>query len=192
MGGGGEGGLRRLGVAEPPVVGDVAAELFVDQRRVRLDRRRQIGDRGERLPRDLDRGRGVGCRVRVLGDDEGHRVSHVAGLAGGEDRPAGEQHRSAVVGVDVPQHVGVAAAVAPPVLAGEHRQHPRHGARALRGDRADAGAGVGTADEGRIRLSRQADVVHEPAPAGQKPIVFKACVRRADVRHPCSPFAAAC
>ena len=189
--GGGEGGLRRLGIAEPPVVGDVAAELLVDQRRARLDRRRQIGDRGERLPRDLDGGRGVGCRVRVLGDDEGHRVAHVAGLAGGEDRPARNRHRGAVVGVDVPQHVGLAAAAAPPVLAGEHRQHPRHGAGPLRGNRPDAGAGVGAADEGGVGLPRQADVVHEPAPAGQKPIVFQACVRRADVRHPCSPFAAA-
>ena len=102
------------------------------------------------------------------------------------------RHRGAVVGVDVPQHVGLAAAVAAPVLAGEDRQHARHGARPLGGDRPDAGAGVGAADEGRIRLPRQADVVHEPAPAGQKPIVFNARVRRADVRHPCSPFAAAC
>ena len=90
MGGGGEGGLRRLGIAEPPVVGDVAAELLVDQRRARLDRGGEIGDRGERLPRDLDGGRSVGGGVRVVRDDEGHRVAHVTGLAGGEDRPAGD------------------------------------------------------------------------------------------------------
>ena len=191
VGGGGEGGFRRLGIAEPPVVGDVALELFVDQRHIRLDRGGKISDRGERLPRNLDGGRSVGGGVRVLGDDEGHRVPHVAGLAGREDRPAGERHRGAVVGVDVPQDVGVAAAVAPPVLAGEHRQHPRHGARTLRGDRPDAGTGVGAADEGGVGLPRQADVVHEPAPAGQKAVVLQACVRRADVRHPCSPFAMA-
>ena len=192
MGRGGDGDRRRLGIAEPPVVGDVAAERLVHQRRIRLDRPRQVGDRGERLPGDIDRSRSIGRRVRVFGDDEGHRIAHVTGLAGGEDRPAGERHRGTVVGGDIPQHVGLAAAVAPPVLAGEDGQHPRHGPRALGGDRSDAGTGVGAADEGGIRLPRQADVVHEPAPAGQEPIVLNARVRRTDVRHACSPCCGRC
>ena len=81
MGGGGEGRRRRLGIADPPVVGDVASELLVHQRRPRLDRGGEPGHRGERLPRDVDRRRSVGGGVRVFGDDESHRIPHMAGLA---------------------------------------------------------------------------------------------------------------
>ena len=98
------------------------------------------------------------------------------------------RHRRTVVGGDVPQDVGIAAAVAPPILAGEDGEHSRHGPRPVGRDRPDAGARVGAADEGRIGLPRQADVVHEPAPPGQKAVVFDACVRRTDMRHAVLPL----
>ena len=181
--GGGEGGLGRLRVAEPPVVGDVAREILVHQRRPGPDRSSEVRHRGERLPRDLDRGRSVCRRVAVLGNDERHRIAHVARLVRGEDRPARNHHRGAVVGGQVPQHVGIAAAVPAPVLAGEHGEHAWHGARPLGRYPPDAGMGVGAADEGGVRLSGQADVVHEAPAAGQKPIVLQARLRRTDMRH---------
>ena len=154
MGGGGEGGLDRLGVAEPPIVGDVAPEFLVHQRRPCQGGGREVRHRGERLPRDIDRRGSVGGRMRVFGHDERNRIAHVARLIRGEDRPAGERHRRAVVGGDVPQHVGIAAAIPAPVLPGEHGQHAWHGARALGGNRPDAGMGVRTAHEGGVCLPR--------------------------------------
>ena len=188
MGGGGEGGLDRLGVAEPPIVGDVAPEFLVHQRRSCQGGGREVRHRGERLPRDIDRRGSVGGRVRVFGHDERHRIAHVARLIRGEDRPASERHRGAVVGGDVPQHVGIAAAIPAPVLPGEHGQHAWHGARALGGNRPDAGMGVRTAHEGGVCLPRKPDIVHEPTSASQKPIVFQARMRCADMPHAGSPL----
>ena len=188
MGGGGEGGLDRLGVAEPPVVGDVAPEFLVHQRRACQGGGGEVRHRGERLPRDIDRGGSVRGRMRVFGNDEGHRIAHVARLIRGEDRPSGERHRRAVVGGDVPQHVGIAAAIPAPVLPGEHGQHARHGARARGGNRPDAGMGMGTAHEGGVYLPRKPDIVHELTSASQKAIVFQARMRRADMPHTCFPL----
>ena len=126
MGGGGEGGLDRLGVAEPPIVGDVAPEFLMHQRRSGLDRGREVRHRGERLPRDIDRRGSVRGRMRVFGNDERNRIAHVARLACGKDRSASERHRGTVVGGDVPQHVGIATAIPAPVLPGEHGQHAWH------------------------------------------------------------------
>ena len=191
VGRGGEGGLRRSCIADAPVVGDVAAELRVHERRPRLDRRGEVGDCGERLPRDLDRSCGVRRGVRVFGDDEGYRIAHMAGLAVGEYGPGSGRHRGAVMGGDVPQHVGVATPVVAPVRAGQHGQHPRHGARPVGVDCTEAGAGMGAADEGGVRLPRQADVVHEAAPAGQEAVVLQSRQRRADMRHGRAPSPAA-
>ena len=191
MGSRGERGLSRLGVAEPPIVGDVTPEFLMHERRPGFDRGSEVRHRDERLPRDIDRCGCVGRCVRIFGNDERHRVAHMARLIRGEHRPAGKRHRGAVVGGDVPQHVGVAAAIPAPVLPGEHGEHAWHGPCPFGGDRTDARMCVRAADEGGVCLPRHADIVHEPTAAGQEAIVLQARLRRADMPHAGSPFASA-
>ena len=73
-----------------------------------------------------------------------------------------------------------AKSVAPAVFAGEHAEHPRHGACRLDVDRNKARVRVGRTHEPGKDLTLEREVVAEAALAGDEPQVFLAAHRLAD------------
>ena len=86
----GEGGIRRRFVAERDRHADIAAwAILPDFRRLRLRRRLEVDDRGQRLVIHGDKLGGV-ARLRFgLGDDEGNAVADAADAVGEENRTGG-------------------------------------------------------------------------------------------------------
>jgi hypothetical protein len=64
--------------------------------------------------------------------------------------------------------------------AGEDAEHARHGLRARGIDRADARVRVGRADDRRVGLSVEMEVVAEAAAPGDEPRILRARARLAD------------
>ena len=97
-------GLGHHGVhvaaAQRPLVGLVGPEVLVDERRAVLERRLEVGDRGQRLVVDEDVLGRVLHLVAAVADDDGDRVADVVDLADRE-RPVVE-----VADLDARRHPG--------------------------------------------------------------------------------------
>ena len=136
------------------------------------------GDRGgERLEVHHQRVRGVGGAVRIVGDDDGHRLARVPRLAGGERgmpvdaerrRRHERRHRVGDVGE---------------VRRGDHGDDAGQGERGAGLDPADTRARVRAPHDGRVRHARHAEVVHELAPADDEALVLLALDGRAERRR---------
>jgi hypothetical protein len=178
-----EGGIDRRLVAQRPLVALVVGRLVVDRDAAGLLRRVGHADQcGQHLVLDHH---GLGGVLRLL-DRLGHHhrdmVADIAHLVDREDRVHRLLHRRAVGVVDQPA-AGQPAHLALDVLAAEDADHARHRERVGDVDRDDARMRVRGADEHRVRLVRQRDVVGVVARTGQEPVVFLAPQRVADVRQ---------
>ena len=181
MGGVGERGLGLVLVAEGPEEGRVVRRLVMELRRVvsrgigRADHMRQlvISDL-QPLGRVLGLGEG-------FGDDDRHRVAHIAHPFGLQDRMAGGAHAATVPVVDHPacrQRAG--HAVGGEIVPGEHAEHTGHrfGGRLV--DAGDPGMRERRPGDVGIGLAGTVEIVDVAALAGQKPLVFLAAQRGAD------------
>ena len=127
MGGAGEGGIRRLGIADPGIEGDIGV-LVPHARRVRRGGRQRGGHRGQRLVIDIDEFGGIFCDRHRLGDDDGHRLADEARPVR-RQRQMGRNELRRAVGIGeldvrlVSQHRTVRQrlqAIRLDILAGEH------------------------------------------------------------------------
>ena len=138
------------------------------------------GHRGAGRPRlvdGVDQLGGVAGDVRIVGDDEGDRLAHVADDGAGDGRlqvAVGAGRRRHPVGDDGGgRHVG----------GGQDRAHARQVARALGVERDQASVGVGRAEHGGVQHARHAHVVHEPAGAGHERAAAQPRMRLTDHRE---------
>ena len=174
----GEGPIDRVVVeVELPRVGDVRAEVVVDDRGVG-EGVLEVGDRRQRVVLDLDGLERVACRGGRLGDHHRHAVADVADLVDRErvvgrvlhvlgDRP-GAGHRAG------PRVHEVGAGV------GGDDAGQRQGG--LHVDRGDAGVGVGAAQDRHVQRARDVEVVGEAGLAGEQGRVLPAPHPGADDR----------
>ena len=174
-----EGGVDGSPVAQLPVIDQVVGDIVVDECRgiVRVADRH---DRAKHLIVDVD---GLGRVLRLLvglGDDDGHAVAHVTRLALRQERVRAHLHGRAVLGLHHPAADQVAQTVGLDVVAGEHGQDTRHAFRRGLVDPADAGMGIGRADEAGVRLPVLGDVVRVAAAAGDEALVLLADDARTD------------
>ncbi len=179
LGGGVEGGVGLLLVAERPVEGHVAGGVLVDLGRTLVGRPLGVDRCRQRLVLHLDQLGGVGGGVAALGHHHRHSVADVAHGVDGEDRmgwglQVGQQ----------PSHRDHAAGLALlDVLAGEDRHHPRRGRRLVGFDPGDAGVGVRAAHDDRVQHAGQDQVVGVLAAAGDQSGVFPALDRGSEHAH---------
>ena len=173
----GKGPLRGRAVAEAPVeteVGMVAVQL----RGIGRERLQDVRDRRQRLDVELDQfGRVLGG-VRAQGDHQRQRLADVAHPPGREHRSRRREQRAAVLVLE--RQLAEDRAVVLEVGGGVN---PEHAGRAGGGsgiDGAQHAMGVGRAQDHRICLARQVDVVGVAAMARDQIRVFLARDRLAD------------
>jgi hypothetical protein len=172
--------LDRGGIAELPVVADIAGRLRPDLRRAGLQRRDDVDDR--RLDRVIDRDllSGVARLRQAVGDDHGHRVADMAHAVNREHRMRRLLHRRAVLRIDQPAAGQAADLVLGHVLAGVDGNDPRRLGRRARVDAAEFRVGVRAAQEIGVELARAVDVVGVGPLSGQEPVILAPQDRRAD------------
>ena len=168
VGGAGEGGFGRSGVAVAMDEADIVRTVVPHQRRARRGRVRCRDDGGQRLVVDLDQLGGIDRRKIGFGHHEGDVVAHPAHPVGHQRRIARPVHRAAVAAFHAAGHRQVAPARGDPVGAGEHREHAGRGARLVGVDRANPRMGVGRAQHIAERHARQHDVVDIAAAAAHE------------------------
>ena len=174
------GAERARGVAagQARLVDDVVAEIGMDERRVRGDRRRGREQRRQRTIADAHQGHGVRGRGARLGGDGDDRL---AGVADALDRQ--RQHRAALHALVVLQDAAARLAEAAGLVAGQHGGHAGGAARGVDVERGERGVGVLAADEGHVDQARQHKVVDVAPAAGEDPRIVRSPDRRAYLRH---------
>ena len=127
-----------------------------------------------RLPRHADGLGAVGRAVRIVGDDDGHRLAHVAHHRLGDRlvvvRAHGRRRRER-------RNAGRALGQ---IARGEHGHDAGQPTRGARVDRAHMGVGVRAAHDGGVEQPLEADVIHVAAAAGEKTTIFLAKHASAD------------
>ena len=140
-----------------------------------------IGDHGQGRVIDRDHLRRVARLIQGFRHDDRHRVAddpHPVGPHAGMRRAI---HRRAVTPGQVRHRTGdTAQSVGFVIGPGQHQQHAGHGARFIAINRQDTRLGVGRAQEHRMALPGQGDIVHVPPAAAQQPGVFGARYRLSD------------
>ena len=127
-----------------------------------------------RLPRHADGLGAVGRAVRIVGDDDGHRLAHVAHDRLGDRLVVVRAHRRR--GRER-RHAGRALGE---VARGEHGDDACQPSRGARVDRANVGVGVRAAHDDGVEQALEADVVHVAAAAGEKTTILGATDADAD------------
>ena len=177
-----EGRIGRRLIAEVPVVDGVAWGDLVDLRRalaLRLGRDRPPPAVPRNRPSTVSAASLAWRQVSAITTATG--IADIAGLAGGERRMRRHLHRRAVLGMDHPAADQVADLVGRKIRAGQHRDHARHRAaalrcRSLRSSHARAASGRNTRRPGPGRR----DIVGVMALAGDETLIFLAAHRGAD------------
>ena len=167
-----------VGVAIMEVECDIAGDVVVDRRCRWLGRLAQRRHDRQRLDVGDDCLGGIARLLKRLRHDAGDRIADEAHLVAGKGRPRRLLHLGAVTALE--RQAGRHAAVARQVGGGIDREHARHGARGLGVDPADHAMADLAADDHRMGLVRQADVVGVAALAPQEPGVLGAQHRLAD------------
>jgi hypothetical protein len=158
-------------------VGAVRAELLVDERRALVQRGLDVGDHRQRLVLDEHLLAGVHRGVAVLGQHDGHRISHVL------DRAAGQGPVLGVVDlhpVRRPGHRQGRGEVGQ-VVAREDRHHVVALERRGRVDGHDARMRLRGADEGGVEHADDRQVVDVGGLARDQPRVLLAAQGAPDV-----------
>ena len=172
-----EGRIHRAGIADRPGVAEVIGRLAVHRS---LAARCGFGvtHNRQRLVIHLDEARSrLGLRPG-FGDHQGDLLAGIAHGAFGEHRMLRLLHRTAIGRLDQP--AAGQATDSCEVLAGEHGQHARCGARRCGIDRADLRVRVRAAQEAGVALVRQRNVVGVLSSAGEEAVVLFALDRAAD------------
>jgi hypothetical protein len=175
-----DGGIDRGGVAQMPVVADIAGRLGPDLRRAGLQRGDDIDDRRLDCVVDDDLLGRVARRCQAVGDDHRDRVADMADTLDRQHRMRRLLHRRAVLRIDQPAAGQAADPLGRQVLAGEHRDDAgrRFGRAGV--DTVEAGIGVRAAQDIGVKLARPVDVVGIGPLAGQEPVILAPPDRRAD------------
>ena len=170
----GEGLVGGLGIARLEHVRDVVGAFVPDRGRTRRDGLCRVGHRGQRLVVDLEAlGRILGLPNR-FGDHQRHRVADVADPAAGQSGVGTREQRRAVRPLARQVDLHRAQSVASHVVAGVDSQHARRLQCRLQIDRADMGIGVRRANQHRVGLPGQIDVVDKAAAAAQQSRILEA------------------
>jgi hypothetical protein len=172
--------VRRLGVAEVPLIDGVAGRHFVDQRRALRLRLGAIDHGGQqRIVDHHGFGSVLGLR-QALRDHHHDRIADITDLAGGERRMRGHLHRRAILGVDYPAADQIADLVGGKLRAGEHREHARARERGFRIDALDGRMRMWRAHEHRMGLPGAVDVIGVMAVPRDETLILLAADRRTD------------
>ena len=115
-----------------------------------------------------------------FGDHHRHGLADMAHAVARQARPRRAEHRRAVAPLGGGQAAHVAEPVGGIILPGQDREHARHLQRGARVDAADLGVRMGRAQEDRIGLIVEGDVVRVAPPALQEPWSFDLADRLAD------------
>ena len=174
VGGGSEGGGDGGRVAAAEAEGEVAGGLGPEERGAGGQGVGRVGDGLDVVVGDNEQLRRVAGRSRGFGDDEGHRLAHVAHVAGREgvagwddEADLGREGHGAGQGAD-------AAGVQ--VRGGEDAGHAGKGGRGGV-DGAQHGVGVGGAHEHGVELAGCVAIVHVAPGAAQEAGVLGAAMR---------------
>ena len=174
MRGGLDRGVGGGGVADRPVIDQIAVGFRMQLRRAGLERLRGVGDR--RLLGVGD-GDGLGRVARLalgLGHHDHHRVADIADPVDRQRRPGAHLHRRAVLGMDHPAADQIADAVRLELAAGQHADDARHAFRRLDVDPDDVGMRMRAAHEHCVLHAGHHHVVDIAAGAGDEALVFLA------------------
>ncbi len=167
-------------VAQVPVVDRVVGGDLVDQRRAFGGGLGGIDHRRQHLVIDDNLlGRVLGLRERVR-DDDGNRITHMAGLADRKRRMRRHLHGRAVLRQHGPAADQVAKLAFGKFRAGRHAHHAGHAGRRLGVDAPDLGVRMRGANEIDMGLRRTGHVVGVLALAGDETEIFLAAHRSAD------------
>ena len=170
----GEGRVRRVLVAEMPVIDRIVGRHVMQHGRAGAGRRGGVYNGGQHAVIHDDFLRRL-ARDRIgVGDDDGHMVAHIAHLALGEGGMGARLHGRAVLGMDHPAANQAAHLVGGDVVAGEDCKHALHLAGGGGVNPVDRGVGVGGADEEGMGLPMTIDVVGVAALAGDEAEIFLA------------------
>ena len=161
----------RVAVLETALLGDVAARLLEQQRRVRRDRILEERDALQRLVLDLDQLQRVFGDIAVLGHHHRHRLAHVAHLV---DRAHVEFHARLDHARNRARHPG-------DLGAGDDADHACKLLGAARVDAEDLRVRVGRAQDRRVAQTRHRfEIVDEAPAAGEQRLILLAQDRLAD------------
>ena len=144
-------GHRCLGLAAVPALDlehEIAAELFMHERRAQRHGVTRGGDRGQRVVRDLHRfGRVLGGEPGV-GHHRGDDVADVVHLVACEGRAGSDVHGTAVAERHRMHDGELAVSGLGPIVGGQGQQHARPRGRGPRRHRDDPRVGMRAAHEG--------------------------------------------
>src|SRR5437763_3282665 len=167
-------GLHRGGIAQMPIVADIARRLRPDLRRTRLQCRDNIDDR--RLDGVIDRDF-LGAVARLsqgLGDNDRDGIADMTNAIDREHRMQRLLHWRAVFRGNQPAAGQAANLILGHVLAGEDGDDAGRRGRAARVDAAEARVGVRAAQDVGVELARPVDVVGIGALSGQEAVIIAA------------------
>ena len=186
-------GGAREGIRSPRFIADVRVDqdirhLIVESRCVLLGGGRCHDLRRQRLVFDDDAFGGILCRGKRLGNHEGDGGADAADAIGRQHGMRGKWDRGAVAVLqhDIGRRAGIGVmgdrleAVGARVLAGQHREHPGHGARRFHVDRADQRMRMGRAHDGREGLAGKVEIVAVAAATGEEAQILLAAYRVSD------------
>ena len=173
-----EGFLHRLGIAEMVVERDVVRHVVVKLRRAVAHGFFGRGDGGQRFDIEADRFGGVLGLQQRFGDDVSDRVADIADFAFCQRFAERLLHRRAVLVIE--RHDAFERPIAGEIGSRIDAEHARHFGRGRRIDGADHAMGDLAADDHRIGLPEEADVVGIVAFAPQQHGVFAARHRLSD------------
>ncbi len=177
---------RRLdsgGIADMPVITNIARHFGEHQRRAGLQRLGDIGDRRLDGVIDRDEFRRVARLREAVGDDDRDRIADMAHAAARQHRMRRLLHRRTVFRVNLPAAGKAADAVSLQLLAGVDGGDACRLCRGAGVDAGNPGMGVRAAQDIGVELARPVDVVGISALAGEEPIVFTPAYGGADLGH---------
>ena len=170
----GEGRIRRRLVANMPIVTNIGRDIIMHRRRAERLGLMHIRRRRQHVVID-DNGLGSIARLRPAGrHHQRHRIAHKAHLALGQHRVRRLGHGRAILVVDLPATGHAADLIGRHILAGENRNHPRHGPRSGEVERPDPRMRMRAAQKPGIGLARAIDIIGVMAAAGEETQIFLA------------------
>jgi len=176
----GQSGVDGGSIAEAPAQRPIAGGVAVELRRLRTDRRGDVGDGGQGLDHDLDQLQGIGDLSCRLGHDQGQRLADIVDTPPGECGMRWDDQLLAVLALQRHAARQVPIAVAVEVGCREHECDAGGGARGRHVEAPDQAVRVVGAEEPRRRRVRRGDVVSVVSMAAQQARVLGARHRLAD------------